>query len=383
MDFVEGVPKVNGKSVILTVVDRFSKYAHFMPLAHPYTAASVARVFFDEVVRLRGMPASIVSDRDPVFTSSLWRELFSLSGVQLHYSTAFHPQSDGQSEATNKIIMMYLRCLTVTDRVSGSVGFPGRSIVITPLSRPPSGRHRSGLCTAVILLPFLPMVLVTPSFRRWNNRCWSVMNFCWRFVTVWNRRSSRQSSSTTSRTGSWSSRWAIGCFYAFCIGPQRHWLTIEVAGSWVLATMVLIRCLRRLALLLMASSCLLVRACMMCFHVGLLKPFVGEPPERLHQLPPVRHGRACVEPDKVLRGRLARGTYELLVQWKNSDSSAASWVPLSEFRQLYPTFQEDELLLQGEEMSCMAMSTCGARRRRRRQSPDRTGFNKPTIVADF
>lgn len=108
MDFVEGVPRVNGKSVILTVVDRFSKFAHFIPLGHPYTAASVARVFFDEVVHLHGLPASIVSDRDPVFTGSFWRELFRLSGVQLHYTTAFHPQSEGKSEATNKIIMMYL-----------------------------------------------------------------------------------------------------------------------------------------------------------------------------------------------------------------------------------------------------------------------------------
>lgn len=95
MDFVEGVPRVNSMSVILTVVDRFSKYAHFVPIGHPYTAASVARVFFDEVVRLHGLPPSIVSDRDPAFTSSFWRELFRLSGVQLQYSTAFHPQSDG------------------------------------------------------------------------------------------------------------------------------------------------------------------------------------------------------------------------------------------------------------------------------------------------
>jgi len=70
MDFIEALPKVNGKSVILTVVDRFSKAAHFIALAHPYTAVSVARVFFLEVVRLHGILASIVSDRDPVFTSS-------------------------------------------------------------------------------------------------------------------------------------------------------------------------------------------------------------------------------------------------------------------------------------------------------------------------
>jgi len=112
MDFVEGFPKVNGKSVILTVVDCFSKYAHFIPISHPYTAASVARVFFDEIIRLHRIPSSIVSDRDPVLTSSFWKELFQLAGVKLQYTSAFHPQSDGQSEATNKIIMMYLRCLT-------------------------------------------------------------------------------------------------------------------------------------------------------------------------------------------------------------------------------------------------------------------------------
>ena len=112
MDFIEALPKVNGKSVILTVVDRFSKAAHFIALVHPYTAVSVARVFFLEVVRLHGILASIVSDRDPVFTSSFWRELFRLSGVKLQFTSAFHPQSDGQSEAANKIISMYLRCLT-------------------------------------------------------------------------------------------------------------------------------------------------------------------------------------------------------------------------------------------------------------------------------
>lgn len=69
MDFVEGLPKVSGKSVILTVVDRFSKYAHFIPLGHPYMVTSVARAFFNDIVHLHGLPASIVSDRDPMFMS--------------------------------------------------------------------------------------------------------------------------------------------------------------------------------------------------------------------------------------------------------------------------------------------------------------------------
>ena len=112
MDFIEGLPKVGGKSVILTVVDRFSKYAHFIALGHPYTAASVARAFFDDIVRLHGFLASIVSDRDPVFTGQVWRDLFRMAGVQLRLSTAFHPQTDGQSEVVNKVIAMYLRCVT-------------------------------------------------------------------------------------------------------------------------------------------------------------------------------------------------------------------------------------------------------------------------------
>jgi len=92
MDFIEGLPKVGGKSVILTVVDRFSKYAHFIALGHPYTATSVARAFFDNIVRHHGFPTSIVSDRDPVFTGHVWRDLFHMAGVKLRMSTAFHPR---------------------------------------------------------------------------------------------------------------------------------------------------------------------------------------------------------------------------------------------------------------------------------------------------
>jgi len=70
LDFVEALPRVCGKSVILMVVDRFSKYCHFIPLGHPYSAESIAQAFFTGIVRLHGVPQSMVSDRDPVFTST-------------------------------------------------------------------------------------------------------------------------------------------------------------------------------------------------------------------------------------------------------------------------------------------------------------------------
>jgi hypothetical protein len=112
IDFVEALPRVRGKSVILTVVDRFSKYCHFIPLAHPYSAESVAQAFFTDIVRLHGVPQSMVSDRDPVFTSTFWKELMRLMGTKLHMMSVFHPQSDGQTEDANCVIAMYLRCFT-------------------------------------------------------------------------------------------------------------------------------------------------------------------------------------------------------------------------------------------------------------------------------
>jgi hypothetical protein len=73
IDFIEGFPCVGGKTVVLMVVDRFFKYPHFIPLGHPYTIVSVAKAFFDNIIKLHGTPCSIISDRDPVFTSTFWK----------------------------------------------------------------------------------------------------------------------------------------------------------------------------------------------------------------------------------------------------------------------------------------------------------------------
>lgn len=93
------------------VVDRFTKYCHLISLTHPYTASKIANEFLDSVVKLHGIPQAIISDHDPIFISTFWRELFTSLGTKIKLSTAYHPQTDGQTERVNQCIEMFLYCI--------------------------------------------------------------------------------------------------------------------------------------------------------------------------------------------------------------------------------------------------------------------------------
>ena len=111
LDFVTGLPSSQGHTVILTVVDRFSKMAHFVPLPKLPSAKETAQLMLLHVFRLHGLPADVVSDRGPQFISVFWREFCSLMGATVSLSSGFHPQTNGQSERMNQEMETALRCL--------------------------------------------------------------------------------------------------------------------------------------------------------------------------------------------------------------------------------------------------------------------------------
>lgn len=92
MDFIEGLPISNHYDVIMVVIDKLTKYAHFLPLSHPFIALQVAQAYIHNIYKLHGLPQSIISDRDKIFTSDVWQELFRLSDTRLLMSSSYHPQ---------------------------------------------------------------------------------------------------------------------------------------------------------------------------------------------------------------------------------------------------------------------------------------------------
>lgn len=327
---------MHGKSVILLVVDRFSKYAHFITLGHPYTTSSVARAFFDEIVHLRGIPSSIISDRDPIFTSNFWSELFRLSGIKLNLSSAFHPQSDGQTEVVNRVIAMYLRCL-FGDR-------PRCWVQWLPWAE---FCYNSSFQTSLKSTPFRviygldpPTLIAYESGVAHMDAVDSQLRDHDEFLSeIRDRLLQAQTRMEQQDLGHRNVSFTIGQWVWLRL--QHQPISSVSSQPWSkLAPMYYgpFRILERIGSVAYHLELPAQARIHDVFHVALLKPHRGDPPEHLVSLLTIVHGRVVPTPETVVNSRRHRGVCEFLVRWQGLPVVEATWEPLLEFCHRYPEF---------------------------------------------
>jgi hypothetical protein len=312
MDFVEGFSKVGGKSVVLTVVDQFSKIAHFMPLGHPYTELTVAHAFFDHIVKLHGFPCSIVSDRDPAFTNTLWKELFALSDVKLRLRSAFRPQTDGQSEVTNRVLGVYLCCLAGDRSRSWLRWLPWAdysyntsyqtTLQATPI-RVVFGHNPP------LLMSYAPglarVAAVDKQLMQRNTFIAEIRVHLMQAQDHMKAQHDKQHRAVEFEVGDWV--W-LRLHHRTAVGITERTnakLSPKFFGPF--------QVLERVGALAYKVQLPPKSRIHEVFHVVFLKKFEGTPPEAPPRLPPMNHGRVLPVPSRVLGARPTAASWDVLV----------------------------------------------------------------------
>jgi hypothetical protein len=142
MDIIVGLPESDGYTKIWVIVDSFSKMAHYIPLPSLNKTKEMAKLLLTQVWKQHRLPEDIVSDKDSKFISHFWQSLMNLLSIKLNLSTAFHPQTERQTERVNQTLEAYMRNYCPISRITGQIFYHSPSMHTCLLSlRPPSFRH--------------------------------------------------------------------------------------------------------------------------------------------------------------------------------------------------------------------------------------------------
>lgn len=342
MDFVEGLPKSEGKNMILLVVDRLTKYAHFIACSHPYTTTDIVQLFTDHIFKLHGLPSVIVTDRDPIFTSKVWQGMFQNLKVSLHLCSAYHPQTDGQIERVKQCLENYLRCMTFAA--------PKKWFHWLSLSE---WWYNTSFHTSLQVTPFQalygfppPMIAETvlpdcpddTAKEHLRNRDKALQVIKDNLAKAQARTKHQADKHRTER------EFAVGDIVYLKIQPYRH-TSLSIHKSVKLHSKFYgpFRVLERIGKA--AYKLLLPEGCQLhpVFHVSQLKKHLGSHAVPSPELPLIdAKGNVKVAPEEILERRLIPRNNEPVVQWRikwvNLPASEASWEDANFIRKVFPSF---------------------------------------------
>jgi hypothetical protein len=343
MDFVTSLPTVQGGyDSIMVVVDLLTKVAHIIPVKKTYKASDIARLFVKEIFRLHGLPKRIVSDRDTDFTSKFWTSLFEAIGTQLCFSTAYHPQSDGQTERVNQVIEDILRAYCARE--------PKKWIQYLPLVE---FAYNASYHQSIGMTPFQAL---------YGQECLSPLNFSDPTIKVEASRAmledmeeqtkairkdikaaqDRQKHYADAKRSERTFKEGDKVFLR--VRPKRSTLSLgkyKKLSPRYCGPYEVLKCLGRQAYRLALPPHVKVHN---VFHVSLLKPYVPNPDHILDDQQVVIPTQGVLElyPDRILDTREKslrnRTLVEHLVQWKDYPEEDATWEDQTKLLKDYPDF---------------------------------------------
>ncbi|KAH9765933.1 Integrase catalytic domain-containing protein [Citrus sinensis] len=305
------------------VVDHLTKSAHFESLPPQFTAVKTADLFVDMVIKIHGFPTSIISYRSPVFLSNFWKKLFELSGTTLRHSTAYHPQTDGQSKVVNRGLEQYL-CAFTQEKPSSWVSLLGWA----------EFSYNSSYHSSIKMSPFQALFgrppLSIPPYLKGSTSIQAIDEALSERDALLHslKENFRRAQHCIIQKAN-----AHRCEAQFAVGDQ-----VLVKLQPYHQTTVATRSCQKLAKRSKIHQ---------MFHISLLKPFIGSQNPAPHSLPSTSmHNQAIYLPAAVcaIQTVLKQGKQcrQVLVQWQDNSPENSTWEEFETFCKLYPDFHLED-----------------------------------------
>ncbi len=344
MDFIAPLPKTkNGFSGIMTIVCKLSKMIRLIPISHTITAPETAMKFKEVIYRNHGLPQKIISDRDPIFMSKFWTTLFKSLGTKLAPSSAYHPQTDGQSEIANRKIEEMIRAFANFRKDNWDEFLIDFEVAYN------SSTNATTLCSPFYInyglhpriVPVEALATNNPSVNDFLRNTQNASQFAFHRIKEQNKKMADYANKTRKAHDFKvdDEVWLSTQNLSLEDGSGSRKLNPKFCGPFKISEKITDVTYR-----LDLSEPMKARGIHNAFHVSLLKPFKPDKFNRYEKpLPPVRveDGDEFYEVQELLATKKIRGKQHYLVKWKGYPDSENSWVPEEDIKEGSPELLQD------------------------------------------